>query len=395
MKRKIGIWLSLVLVIAVALQCMDVYVSKASATKATVAEKKNENKKEQKKGEKEESNDKKIKVVCMIFPQYDWVKNVIGTKSDRYDVTLLLDNGSELHSYQPTVADVAQISSCDFFFYVGGESDSWVEDVVATAKNPNLKAISLLDMLENYAKVEEEIEGASGHSHEHEEETEEETSNHIHEDEGDEGTSSHSQEEAMKETVKESEHEGNEVSSHAEEYDEHMWLSLKNAQAAVKQLAAIFSELDGSNKTVYEKNAKQYEKQLSQLDTQYKQMVDNAKRKTILFGDRFPFRYLADDYGLTYYAAFEGCSAETGVGFDTIVFLSEKMDEEQLPVIFTLENANTQLAQVIVENTKEKNAKILTLHSMQSVTKKQMQQKGFSYLSLMEDNFKVLKEALN
>lgn len=328
------------------------------------------------------NKDGKIKIVCMIFPQYDWLREVIGEKIDNYDIKLLLDNGSELHSYQPTVEDMAEISSSDFFFYVGGESDAWVKDVLKSAKNPNLKAVSLLEMLEDYAKVEEEIEGAMEHKHEHgdtehEEEVENISAVDIHREGGEH------------ELEVEKEHE------HGKEYDEHMWLSLKNAEVAVERVSQIISELDTENAFIYQKNSDQYKQKLQSLDMQYKNTVENAKRKIILFGDRFPFRYLADDYGLTYYAAFEGCSAETGVSFETIIFLAGKMDEEKLPVIFTLENANKQLAQVIVENTNEKNQEILTLHSMQSVMKRQIKQEGFSYLGLMQENLNVLNKALN
>lgn len=364
-KKRIGMIICLLLTAILALQGVTAY---AAQVREEMRDKKNK--------------DGKIKIVCMIFPQYDWLREVIGEKIDNYDIKLLLDNGSELHSYQPTVEDMAEISSSDFFFYVGGESDAWVKDALKSAKNPNLKAVSLLEMLEDYAKVEEEIEGAMEHKHEH-------------------GDTEHEEEVENISTVdiyrKDSEHEleVEEEHEHGKEYDEHMWLSLKNAEVAVERVSQIISELDTENAFIYQKNSDQYKQKLQSLDMQYKNTVENAKRKIILFGDRFPFRYLADDYGLTYYAAFEGCSAETGVSFETIIFLAGKMDEEKLPVIFTLENANKQLAQVIVENTNEKNQEILTLHSMQSVMKRQIKQEGFSYLELMQENLNVLNKALN
>ncbi len=371
MKKKIAILFSLLLTVVFALQGVTVY---ASQVKQEMAEKK--------------SDDGKIKIVCMIFPQYDWLRQVIGEKIDNYDIRLLLDNGSELHSYQPTVEDMAEISSCDFFFYVGGESDMWVLDALKSAKNPNLKAVSLLDMLEDYAKVEEEIEGAMEHKHSHEvheseEHHEEIDSQNIQEQEG----YAYESNEHEEEQHKEHEHEAG--------YDEHLWLSIRNAKIAVEKVSQIVCELDTKNAAVYRANSNQYEKKLQKLDLQYETMTDNAKRKTILFGDRFPFRYLADDYGLNYYAAFEGCSAETGVSFETIIFLANKIDEENLPAIFTLENANQQLARVITENTKEENQSVLTLHSMQSVTKSQIEKERLSYIGLMEDNLEVLSQALN
>lgn len=345
MKKRVGMAVCILLTVILALQGVTVY---AAQVREEMMDKKRK--------------DGKIKIVCMIFPQYDWLREVIGEKMENYDIKVLLDNGSELHSYQPTVEDMAEISSSDFFFYVGGESDAWVEDALKSAKNPNLKAVSLLEMLEDYAKVEEEIEGAMEHEHAHE----------------------HGEE-----------HEHEEEHEHGKEYDEHMWLSLKNARVAVQRVRQILIEIDKKNASIYKKNSERYDKKLKNLDMQYENAINHAKRKTILFGDRFPFRYLADDYGLKYYAAFEGCSAETGVSFETIIFLSGKMDEEKLPAIFTLENANEQLAKVIIENTKEKNQHILTLHSMQSVTKKQMKQDGFSYLGLMKENLNVLEQALN
>lgn len=356
MKKRIGMIICLLFTAILALQGVTAY---AAQVREEMTDKKNK--------------DGKIRIVCMIFPQYDWLRKVIGEKIENYDIKLLLDNGSELHSYQPTVEDMAEISSSDFFFYVGGESDAWVKDALKSAKNPNLKAVSLLEMLEDYAKVEEDIEGAMEHKHEHED------ADHENEDENI----------STVDILQEEKHK------HGEEYDEHMWLSLKNAEVAVERVSQIISELDPENAFIYQKNSKQYEQNLQSLDMQYENTVENAKRKIILFGDRFPFRYLADDYGLTYYAAFEGCSAETGVSFETIIFLAGKMDEENLPVIFTLENANKQLAKVIVENTNEKNQEILTLHSMQSVTKRQINQEGFSYLGLMQENLNVLNEALN
>ncbi len=347
MKKKIGMIVCLLLTVILAFQGVTAY---AAQVREEMIDKKKE--------------DGKIKITCMIFPQYDWLRQILGEKIENYDIKLLLDNGSELHSYQPTVEDMAEISSSDFFFYVGGESDAWVEDAIKSAKNPNLKAVSLLEMLEDYAKVEEEIEGAMEHEHtEHE---------HI-----------------------EDEHTEEEHTEHGEEYDEHLWLSLKNAEVAVEELTKIVQQLDPENASIYEKNSQQYEQRLLSLDAQYQDVIENAKRKTVLFGDRFPFRYLADDYGLAYYAAFEGCSAETGVSFETIIFLAGKMDEEELPAIFTLENSNEQLAKVIVENTKEKNQEILTLHSMQSVTRKQIEEYGLSYLGLMGENLAVLERALN
>lgn len=379
-KKKIGMVLFLGFTVLFALYCANGY---ATQTKEETQDKK----------EKED----KIKITCMIFPQYDWLRQVIGEENDRYDIELLLDSGAELHSYQPTVEDMAKISSSDFFFYVGGESDSWVTDAIKSAKNPNLKAVSLLEMLKDYAKEEEEIEGAMEHRHT-DHETEEELEKHGKSLDEKAKKELEKNGDTSSEKTKDERENQDEISKendHAKEYDEHLWLSIRNAEVAVDKISEILSKLDIENASTYQENSQAYEQSLQSLDEEYQDMAEHAKRKTILFGDRFPFRYLADDYGLHYYAAFEGCSAETGVSFETIIFLAGKMDEQNLPAIFTLENSNEQLAKAIVENTKGKNQEILTLHSMQSVTKKQIQEDGISYLGLMRENLKVMRKALN
>ena len=180
---------------------------------------------------------------------------------------------------------------------------------------------------------------------------------------------------------------------HGEEKDEHVWLSLKNAKTLVGAIADALQELDPENKDTYAANADAYVKKLSALDADYRAAVAGAAYKTILFGDRFPFRYLVDDYGLSYYAAFAGCSAETEAGFDTITFLAGKVDELGLPCVMTIEGARHKIAETIVQNTAAKNQKVLTMDSMQSTTSKDAAN-GTTYLSVMEKNLSVLKQAL-
>ena len=299
------------------------------------------------------SDESKMQIVTTIFPEYDWVMNVLGENSDAFEVTLLLDNGTDLHSYQPTPEDILRISSCDIFVYVGGESDEWVEDALNQAVNPNLTAINLMEVLGNAAKEEEFVEGM---------ETEEE------EDEGEE--------------------------EEGPEYDEHVWLSLKNASLFVDAITEAVSGKDEAHKDIYETNAASYKKELSSLDKQYEEMVTKAKRNTLLFADRFPFRYLTDDYGLNYYAAFIGCSAETEASFSTISFLCDKSDELELPVVMVIDGSDEEIAKTIILNSASKDKKVLTLDSMQSVALKDIKN-GTTYLSVMEENLKVLKEALN
>ena len=302
----------------------------------------------------------KLRIVTTIFPEYDWVKEILGDKADHADITMLLDNGVDLHSYQPTADDIVKISDCDLFLYVGGESEGWVEDALKNATNKDRKVINLLDVLGDSVKSEEVVEGMQEEEHEHEE--------------GEE-------------------HEDGEVHEHEEEADEHVWLSLKNAEVLVGAISNALQELDVENKDIYAANADAYMKKLAALDAEYQTAVDNATCKTVLFGDRFPFRYLADDYALNYYAAFVGCSAETEASFETISFLAKKADELKLPCVLTIEGKHHKIAETIVKNTAPKSQKILTMDSMQSTTSKDVAS-GTTYLSVMEKNLAVLKEAL-
>lgn len=296
----------------------------------------------------------KLSIVTTIFPEYDWVREILGDKADNAEITMLLDNGVDLHSYQPTADDIVKISDCDLFIYVGGESDEWVEDALRNAANRNMKVINLLEVLGDSVKTEEIVEGMQEEEHEHEDAEEHE---------------------------------------HEEEADEHVWLSLKNAKMLVRVISKALQELDPDNKDIYAANADAYVKKLSALDAEYQAAVDAASNKTILFGDRFPFRYLVDDYGLRYYAAFVGCSAETEAGFETISFLAKRVDEWKLPCVLTIEGAQHKIAETVVRNTTAKNQRVLTMDSMQSTTTQDVKN-GTTYLSVMEKNLSVLKEAL-
>ena len=296
----------------------------------------------------------KLSIVTTIFPEYDWVREILGDKADNAEITMLLDNGVDLHSYQPTADDIVKISDCDLFIYVGGESDEWVEDALRNAANRNMKVINLLEVLGDSVKTEEIVEGMQEEEHEHEDAEEHE---------------------------------------HEEEVDEHVWLSLKNAKMLVRVISKALQELDPNNKDIYAANADAYVKKLSALDAEYQTAVDAASNKTILFGDRFPFRYLVDDYGLRYYAAFVGCSTETEAGFETISFLAKRVDELKLPCVLTIEGAQHKIAETIVRNTTAKNQRVLTMDSMQSTTSKDVKN-GTTYLSVMEKNLSVLKEVL-
>ena len=294
------------------------------------------------------AEEKKISVVTTIFPIYDWVREIAGDGD--VEITMLLDTGVDLHSYQPTAQDILKIASCDVFAYVGGESDAWVDGALAGAPNPDRTVVNLLEALGDDIKAEELVEGM---------EAEEE------EEEDEEGV----------------------------EYDEHVWLSLRNAQKLVRALADALSQADPDRAEAYAANADAYIEKLAALDAEYAAAREGADFDTILFGDRFPFRYLADDYDLDYYAAFAGCSAESEASFETIVFLAGKVDELGLGTVLTIEGTDHRIAETIVENTQAKDAKVLSLDSMQSVTAGDVQG-GATYLGAMEGNLDALKQAL-
>lgn len=314
----------------------------------------------------------KKSIVCITYPEYDWIMNILGDKAANFNVTLLQNNGTDLHSYQPSIKDMAKISVCDMLVFVGGESDEWVEKAVAEAKNKNMIVVNMMETLGDKVKEEEVVEGMQAEEEEDEEhEHEHEHADHDHEHH----------------------HEGHHHHHDEIEYDEHVWLSLRNAAALVQTIAQKIAALDPANANVYKANAASYAKALNDLDAQYKSAVAAAAKKTILFGDRFPFRYFADDYNLKYYAAFVGCSAETEASFETVIFLAKKVDELGLNAVLTIEKSDKKIAKTIVSNTKAKNQAILEMDSLQSVTQKDIKG-GRTYLSAMKKNLEVLKKAL-
>ncbi len=298
-------------------------------------------------GSAEADNSDKISIVTTIFPEFDWVSQIAGD-TDSSEIKLLLDKGVDLHSYQPTAEDIVKVASCDLFIYVGGESDEWVEDALAEATNKDMKVINLLEALGESVKEEEVVEGM------------------------------------------EAEEEGEEEEV---EYDEHVWLSLNNAQTLCGVIADTMAEIDPANAEVYQANAASFCESLASLDGAYREAVEAGEKDTVLFADRFPFRYLVDDYNLNYYAAFVGCSAETEASFETILFLANKVDELGLTSIMQIESADGRIAETVKQATESKDQQILTMDSMQSATMKDVED-GTTYLSIMENNLEVLKEAL-
>lgn len=293
----------------------------------------------------------KIQIVCTTFPLYDWTRQIAGSDNDNIDVTYLLKNGADIHSYQATAADVALISSCDVIIYTGGQSEEWIDEIIKNPVNKDIKAVKLMDILGEDVKEEEIV---SGMQHEHEEH------GHGHDE---------------------------------EEYDEHVWLSVKNAILFCNAIDEAVSEKDSDNALIYHNNTKNYVAELEKLDNEFENLVNKASKKVLLFGDRFPFRYFTDDYGLTYYAAFPGCSAETEASFETVTFLAGKMDEENLPVVIVIENSDKKIAQTIINNTRNKDAGIIEMNSMQSVSESSIKS-GVTYIKLMEENYDALTQAL-
>lgn len=297
----------------------------------------------------------KLKILCTLFPQYDWLRNI--TKgSEGVELSLIIANGSDPHSYQPTAEDIMNISNCDIMVYVGGDSDKWVEEAIERSKNTELSQV-VLSSLEG---VTLRNVSASSHSHSHDHD-------HSHE------------------------HEGHSHSS----VDEHLYLSLHNAIASVRSITKILCEKDTANAELYKSNAEAYINELSSLDAGFKKALNEANiaEPFMLFADRFPFVYLLSDYGISYSAAFEGCTTDVDASFDTVLRLIKEADAHSIGYIAVTETSDKALAQTVISSTKAKNQEILTLNSMQSVTKSQIE-KGASYILTMAQNLEIVKKAI-
>ena len=300
---------------------------------------------------KTQAKSNKVNILCTIFPQYDWTRSILGNADNFTNLSLLVKSGVDLHNYQPSTADIVQISTCDLLIYVGGESDAWLKDALANATNKNMKVISLMDVLKDSLKEEEFIEGMQ-------EETE-------------------CEEDSDSET----------------EYDEHVWLSVKNAKILCNEIADSICSLVPENAETYKENLQAYLEELNNLDMTYASVIKNSPRKTILVCDRFPLRYLTDDYKLNYYAAFAGCSAETEASFETIAFLSNKLKEEKMPAVLVLDQSDEKIAKTVILNAKLPKTDILKIDSMQSTTLRQSFN-GKTYISTMQENLEALQKAL-
>lgn len=293
---------------------------------------------------KEEGKDNKISVVTTTFPQYDFIRQIAG---DQVKLKMLLSPGAESHSYEPTPQDILEVQKSDLFVYVGGDSDQWVNEILQSMDKEKINILTLMDCV---TLVEEEaVEGMEA---EEEEATEEE--------------------------------EGPEM-------DEHVWTSPKNAVLIVQKLCDSLCEIDPDHSEYFKTNTKSYIEKLNQLDLEFQEVMKQAVRKEIVVGDRFPFRYFADAYDLSYYAAFPGCSTDTEASAATVAFLIDKVKKDKIPVVFHIELSNEQMCDNICEAT---GAKKELLNAVHNISKKDFDA-GVTYIDLMEHNVEVLKEALN
>ena len=290
-------------------------------------------------------SDKKLQVVAAIFPEYDWVRQIAGD-DDSVELTLLVDDGVDPHSFQPAVSDMVTAANCDLLIYGGGESDQWLTKLEAT--NPNRETLVLLPLLGAQAHREEVVEGMEAH-------------------------------------------EEGEAEDDAE-MDEHVWLSLRNASLFCQAITDALCRLNPGKADTYRANLAAYQQQLDALDKDYRSAMDASPNRTIVVCDRFPFRYLVEDYGLSYYAAFPGCSAETGASFETVVFLSNKVKELNLSALLVTESSDGRMAKTVAQNAGCADMPVLTLNSMQSVSGESA--KRLDYLTVMSENLRVLKQAL-
>ncbi|MDE6743658.1 MAG: metal ABC transporter substrate-binding protein [Lachnospiraceae bacterium] len=308
----------------------------------------------------------KIQILCTSFPLYDWTRQVTEGCEDSMEVSLLMDQGTDPHNYQPTAEDILRISESDIIVYVGGESDLWMEDVLAAIpaeRRERQQYLNMMEILNSFLREEEPIEGMQGN-----------LGGHAY-GEVDAGEEGHTDE---------------------AEYDEHIWLSVRNASVCVQTIATAVMDTDpdqNDNQTMAD-NAERYLAELESLDGQYEAMVSEAPLNRVLFADRFPFLYLMKDYGLEYDAAFPGCSTETEASFETVIFLAGRLEEYDLPAVLVMENGDRRMAETIIANTVDKDQEILALNSMQSVTAADIGQ-GVTYLSVMQENLAVLRKALD
>ena len=329
----------------------------------------------------------RLRVITTTFPLYDWTRQILGKQLNDVELIQLQDNGVDLHNFQPSVRDITRIAQCDLFVFVGGESDGWAETALRSQRNPRRIAVNLLKELGDAAREEEHLEGMEEHDHHHD-------AKHDHDHDHDKKHDHDHDKKHDHDHDKKHDHDHHHDDDDDEhELDEHVWLSLRCAARLCQTIAARLGQLDPEHAAEYQANCKAYVAKLAALDGRYAAMVKSAPRKTLLFGDRFPFRYLAEDYGLTCFAAFSGCSAETEASFKTIAFLAGKVDELKLPAVVVLENRHHKIAETVVKTAKSKGVRIIAVDSLQSSTSRDAA-KGKTYLGAMEKNLTAVRTAL-
>ncbi len=347
------------------------------------------------------TKDQKISVVTTIFPQYDFVRQIAG---DSVDLKMLLKPGEETHSYEPTPQDIIAIQNSDLFIYVGGENDSWVEDILESMPDNGRKTLKLADCVDTVE--EEHVEGMKeerGHDHEehdHEEHGHDSESD-THLDQDSDAEEEHLlQEQEVQETHSDADSEAQTDGEHGNdssetvsvhEIDEHVWTSPKNAEKIVERITDLLCEADEAHAAEYQTNAADYEQQLEELDQEFRDVVDHSERNLLIFGDRFPFRYFADEYGLDYYAAFSGCASDTEPSAATMAFLINKVKEEQVPTVLKMELSNDNISKAIAEAA---GTDVKVFYSCHNLTAEEFEN-GETYLSMMKKNVETLKEVLN
>ena len=310
---------------------------------------------------------KKLQIVTTNFPSYDFARAI--TKEDA-EVTMLVKPGAETHSFEPSPQDIITIQNADLFIYTGGDSDEWVDGILESVQNKNFHVFKMMDAVN---LIEEEtVEGMQEEEHEH-----------------DHADADHANEEADHDHEKADQAEEHE--EEGPEMDEHVWTSPKNAITIVEKLEETLSGLDESHKDSFKANSESYVKELEELDKSFKEVVDSGKRKEIIVADRFPFAYFCKEYGLSYFAAFPGCSTDTQPSAATIAFLTDKVKEDKIPVVFHIEMGNEDMVNAISKDT---GAKKLLLNSVHNVTDSDFKA-GKTYVDLMKPNVEALKEALN
>ena len=290
----------------------------------------------------------KITIVTTVFPEYDWVRQILGDTIDQVNLVFLTENGTDLHSYQPTVRDIATISQCDILIHTGGISDAWIEDALALDSNKDRRIIRLMDVLEENERLTEQ------------------TLNH---------------------------HENHDHDGHVHEFDEHVWLSPKLAPRFCKEITRVLCEVDPAEAETYQKNCQTYVSALQELDKAFSLVANRVENHTVIFADRFPFSYLMHDYGISCISAFPGCSSETEASFHTVVFLAEQLDKLSLSHIIVLESSDKRLAKTVIATANNKNTSIITMDSMQSISKREIE-RGETYINIMERNLDALSLAL-